>query len=455
MTCNGIPRGPVLPSTQMTWCGMACSTEGLRYTNQGVAGMNGWMVDESYTGEKVYSSSVAVTSFYATCDPPTDGYVQSYDPEEGTTDNYSLYTFGYGEEYLLESGKLSSSEISFQSSDTYDLSTSSEHYKLVGPKTLLDSGVTGPADYVINLNSSTIGEWATEPGLLWDTDATYVFKGVEDAEFPSLTLSDRTSEHTLVTFATLDYKVADFPFAQIDNSHLAMARLVENGANYDVYIDVLEYNFSTELLSTVNSYLIWSDEPRPATYVFSSNRLVFIPTWGTNGILYVSHPLRTNTKTEEGFVLPLTWDGVNAFTVGSPVYSGVRNGHMGSCIGWDGSTDRLVYGIEDDDIATMNSDGSSGPTFSGPRDSLMGQTFATGDGYTIAWDADVADPKLLRLTTVWTHVSTIGWAYNNSEVLYSGFCTPLGDSGTRVPQLVCRNSTGSTIMTAWKDSTEV
>jgi len=456
MTCNGIPRGPVLPVSQMTWCGSACGSEGLRYSNQGVAGMNGWLTDESYPNERVFSSSIAMTSFYGTCDPPVDGFVQSYDPEDGEPTNFSLYTFGYGEEYLLEGGMLLSSEISFQSSSSYDLDTLLDHYKLVGPKNLVYYGVTGPAEYVFNFDTSTIGDWDTEPELLWTTDSSYVIKDVgDDVEFTDITLGDRLSEHLLYTLGTADLNASVLAIVEIDDTHLAMARLVENGASYTVYLDVLEYNFSTSSLDTVNSYLAWSDEPRPLEHVFSSNRVVFIPTWGANGTLYMSHPGHTSTKTEEGMLVPYTWDGVDAFTVGTPIESGIRKGHMGSCIGWDGTTDRLVYGIEDDEIATRNSAGVSGPTYVGARDSLLGNTFATGDGYTIAWDSDVSGPKLLRLNvSSWSLVYSFGWSYNCDSVLYSGVFHPLGVSGVRAPRMSGRTSTGGNLITVWKQADE-
>jgi len=455
MTCEGTPRGPVLPSTQMVWCGDACGTEGLRYANQGLAGRNGWLVDESYTGEKAFVSDIQITSFYGTCDPPTDGFVQSYNPEDGTTDNFSVYTFGYDEEYLLADGHLLNSELSFSSSNTYDLSTIPDHYKLVGPKNLVNYGVTGPADYRFEFNTGTVGSWDTEPELIWTTDSNYVIKGTEEIDSTEINLGDRTTDHVLYSTTVADTFISVPAVAEIDDSHIALARLVENGASYSVYLDVLEYDFTTETFSTVNSYLAWSDEPRPAEFVFSTNRIVFIPTWGANGTLYLSHPTHTNTKTEEGMLLPYAWDGVSAFTVGAPIESGIRQGHMGSCIGWDGSTDRLVYGIEDDNIATLNSNGSSGPTYSGARNSSLGTTFATGDGYTIAWDSDSSRALLLRLnSSSWTYVSGINWSYNCDTLVYSEVFHPLGVTGVRAPKLASRTSTSSNLVSVWKDVTE-
>lgn len=433
-TCEGAPQGPVLERSEMTWCGKACEEPGgLRSANSGLAGRNGLLLDSGAL--KYYATGKAASASYPYCKPEQDGFIQSINSDlEG---EYSFYALENLKDSVLGDGCLKGSDLSLTfltDRSEVDLLAEEKSYALIGPKSLINKGLSGPISHTWYYNDGTEADWVPEAGMLWETDAAYLYKGLDTIEAFDVLLGDRSSPHILCT-TNPEVKTAFWPIVEIDSKHVAVARLVDAGTSYDVYIDLHIFNFVTEVLDLVESHLLWTGEPKPVEFAFGANRLVFAPTHGANGVLYVGQPNYTGSKSDEGRIHKLLWTG-SAFTIGPPITLGIRVAYIGCCLGWDGLSDYLVFGKLEDFISTISDSGVLGPEYDGGGKSELGLAFSMGDEFLIAWDVDTQGSKLLQLDTSWLLRGFFnGYSYQCNTPAHPSVYYPFGRSGERVPRL--------------------
>ena len=448
--CGDVSVGPSVVPVEISWCGELCEdVSGLRYAVSDVEKL-GFLFNNSFTG--YFISANVDTSYYADC-LLNDGFVQSISPVQYGLTEYSVYSFidNYADSSLLSEGILSLSESSLTyTSNEAELDMSSSTHLLVGPKALIFYGLSGPVEYTQFYKQGTETEWSSEAGTILDIGVSSTAKGIDpNTPMFDVALEDRGATHTVNSLLSSSLHTDFTAVCEITPTHLAVLKLNDAGGSYDVYLAVYEFNFTTKLLDEIETQLLWTGEPNPPEFAFSTNRLVFIPTWGTNGVLCVGQPNYTGSKTNEGRIHKLNWTG-SGFIAGTPITLGVRVGYIGTCLGWDAVSDYLVFGYTSDNLHTMSEAGGQGPILDGARSSRLGELFAMGDSWLIAWDADYAGPRLYELTSSWVLRNT-GSTYAYGTYSFGGTYHPLGRSGARSPFIVMTDGSSNYVGT-YKDS---
>lgn len=386
---------PVLSKAQVCWCGYACThEESLRNSFIGLEGRSGMVFDESHPTFYM-TTQVEEAAPYFNCNPEVELFIQTVPSE----DEEHQYSFRTGKNSVWGDGMLEGSDLLIPYSTdhgSYPLASEDEEWRLVGPKSFINYGLSGDVWHYWYFNTTDYGagKFTIEPLAPLSIDPTfhhvYVDEGTASGFF-AFELGERTTGYTMYTHTTLDVKATvSFPYQAMKGKYFCGIELVENGTTYDVYLNVFSFNFTTEAIVEESSTLLWSDEPRPLLYSFGG-RIAWAPTHGTDGRLYISQVHWTGSKSNEGRVRVFNWsDSTNTFTEGTAWTWAQRNGYAGTCISWDDYSDHLLVGMLIDEIWGMDSTGSNINQYDGrDRDSECGLAFVVGDGTLIYQNSTV------------------------------------------------------------------
>lgn len=458
--CIGEPQGPVLDTAEVTWCGNANSDIGsMRNSIEAEAGRIGFLIDASLENSYHVVGIDLETSPYPTCDPDNDGFIQSVNAEN-PSGLYSLYALKPVNESVLGTGEFEGRDLEFTYNTDrteFDIAAADWYFVFIGPKNVINYGLQGTVPYTWSFNSTTAASWSAEEPAKMEALETKIQIATGEALLFDFTVPpDRNSPLVLNTLTTVDDMAALSGMAEIDREHIAYLLLEENGTSYIVSIVLYKFNFVTEALDLVATYPMWTDEPRPLEYTAANNRLVFIPTHGTNGRLYVGQPGYTGSKAGEGKIHALEWTG-SAFTVGTPIIKGIRNGAIGSCIGWDDKWDYLMFGVAVVDIQTVDGSGVDGPSFSISK-SFIANTFGVGDGKVILWDASVPTSKVYYSSNGSGYVSSnaLGTYSYDCEIMEQTCITyPNGRANPRRSRLSTKDATSTYRFTGYATETGI
>jgi hypothetical protein len=459
--CIGEASAPVGP-IEYFWAGRGCNQfDGIRYANFGQLGRNGFLLDDYLAGNYFINTSDDYPDYYPYCSPEGDSFIASTCPYPSSGE-YSFYNLvGMNDQRsVLSIGELEGSnvELSFTgTSAQVDLSTGQTF--LIGPKNVIDYGLTGSADYDWYYYAAY--EWGTgDPDYYWKAEAGFPYvadgtgviidEGLQDMFDIVPKTSRATNPIELWTLNTFDYSTRTVPAEQIDDSHIVFVKVQDSGSVATVTLELYQFNFSTEVLDFVASYSAYTTTYPTTTFPITSAMILFVPTHGSSGILYLGDPEYTGSKTNEGRVMRWTWNG-SALTPTTDFASGIRNGFAGSCLGWDDTSDMIMVGQEDD-ILTYADGGSAGATYAGSKGDLYGRIFSVGTyGYTIIYSSVTRYHYHRRYSGgSWSTVSG-SWGFASSYPL----CVtnkPTLVAGVRYPRTCCVLAASNTAVTVYKNA---
>ena len=242
-------------------------------------------------------------------------------------------------------------------------------------------------------------------------------------------------------------------------SSIEYLELAENGSVYDRTIRLYEYNFTTDLISVVQS-ISFGTTSRPCTIPHSSCMLEFVASHGSNdGRLYVGDPEYTGSKTNQGRVVVYDFvESTSTLTYQTELTQTARDTFEGSCICWSGLTyDTIFVGAEDDIEGYSHSGGvyGAGTNFSGPKNSLIGRAFSAGTIRLVAWDVDAVSPKLYSISgTSLSYISQLtGYTYPCDTAMLNEPTQQSG--GGRSPKLTTHNNGGHFITNYFNGTTTI
>lgn len=436
MTCSPVSSDSILSRTEIIWNGGLCESDGLRYSNFGVAGRSGFYLG-TFDDFCYFSANNLVTPFHATCDLIAEGYIQSYNLNPDSTNEYSVFTFpSIGDDLFSSVSHLEITPDSTSDTAIFDLPTNQTTAAMSGIKNILFYGVAGNFNFSYQYNSTTFNNYGIESGGVFVADSSSISKGTETVPLPVIQLGSRSPDNILSTLTTADPLYSSFPVVELDATHCVCGRLVRSGATYSVYIDLYTANFTTKKLDLTSSTLLWADEPAPLVYPFGSNRICFVPTRNT---LYIGQPHYTGTKTNEGRLYALNWNGTS-LSVGTHLTYATRVAFLGSCIGWDAVNNYIIIGFTGDDIHAIKPDNTKISMYTGPSNSKLGWSFAVGDGYMLARDNSITATRLFSIGATALSYLQVNYFFDaSSTVNYAGVIYPNGRSGVRVPFLQVKN----------------
>lgn len=442
--CIGDAQNSFLDKTEFTWCGNACQDfSSLRNANFGLKGRNGILIDEVLQYSYLMTTLSAEGSYYGQCNPEVDGYIQSINPYLETSD-YSFYALQNIGDSIFSTGYLRGRDLDFtyvSNAAVHNLTTKDTYYTLIGPKNVINFGLQGSVNYYWYFRTGDTLDITFEPGGLFDIQSDRIQQGIDpNTMLFDMAAGDRVNPVTLVTNSAGSALYSGSPFAEIDRQHFVFLKYQDNGT---VSLDLYKFNFSTLKPDLLSSTPIYTNES--LTFTFSSNRLIFASSHGTNGVLYIGDPNYTDTKASQGRILVFNWTGTS-FTANGFYTTAIRNGYMGSCVGWDEVTNLIFYGSISDDILSMTSSLTAGGcSIAGARGSGAGNLFATAGGYLICWDSSTVGPRTYQLYTssaIQRDVDT-GYTYPCDILVGTNVHFPYGrTNGTRCPTLITKDAAG-------------
>jgi hypothetical protein len=444
ITCTGQISGPCIgeasapvANIEYIWAGRGCNQwDGLRYANVAQPGRNGFLFDDYAAYNYLIQMELFETEPYFSCLVDGDGLIQSTcnNPSTGIYSTYKLSKAVDPLVSVFNSGSLEGSNLDFTfNTDRTEVDLNDKGVNsLVGPKNIINFGVTGASNYYLNYLASTMWTsaqdpdyyWKPESGFNWDADETGTFIG-EDSEFAYAldNIYSRNPAQTLYSESTVNPVTIEFygkSIKQVGDDHFVFFKHPLSGSTYTITLELYKWNFTTELAEFVASYSIGT---RAAPLVFPINacQLLFVPSHGTNGRLYVGDPEYTGSKTNQGRVRVYDFTG-SALSFNQDISSAIRNGFEGSCISYDPTSNTLMVGQEDSILTYNGSTYAAGAIASPGKGGLSGRHFGAGsNGYVVMYTFD-NPPYYTRLyqytSGTWYSRSNYGWGGNPYEWSY-------------------------------------